>query len=99
MNCEHIKCARDSVVGIVTHCGLDGPGIKYWWAVIFYTHVYSDSLWAGWPRDQIPVGCDFLHPFLNADRKRQQCQSSEQLLEFFQRDPNDFLSGTIGDHR
>jgi len=27
-----------------------------------------------------------------ADQKRQQCQSSEQLLEFFRRDPNDFLS-------
>jgi len=35
---------------------------------------------------------------LNADQKRQQCQSSEQLLEFFRRDPNDFLSGPIGDH-
>jgi len=29
---------------------------------------------------------------LNADHKRQRCQSSEQLLEFFRRDPNDFLS-------
>jgi len=29
---------------------------------------------------------------LNADQKRQWCQASEQLLEFFQRDPNDFLS-------
>ena len=28
---------------------------------------------------------------LNADQKRQRCQSSEQLLEFFWRDPNDFL--------
>ena len=35
---------------------------------------------------------------LNADQKRQRCQSSEQLLEFFLRDPNDFLSGAIGDH-
>jgi hypothetical protein len=35
---------------------------------------------------------------LNADQKRQWCQSSEQLLQFFQHDPNDFLSGTIGDH-
>ena len=35
---------------------------------------------------------------LNADQKRQRCQSSEQLLQFFQRDPNDFLSGAIGDH-
>ena len=29
---------------------------------------------------------------LNADQKRQRCQSSEQLLEFFRRRPNDFLS-------
>jgi len=29
---------------------------------------------------------------LNADQKRQWCQSSEQPLEFFRRDPNDFLS-------
>ena len=29
---------------------------------------------------------------LNADVKRQRYQSSEQLLEFFQCDPNDFLS-------
>ena len=28
---------------------------------------------------------------LNTDQKRQLCQSSEQLLEFFQHDPNDFL--------
>jgi hypothetical protein len=25
------------------------------------------------------------------DQKRQQCQSSEQLLEFFRHDPSDFL--------
>ena len=36
---------------------------------------------------------------LNADQKRQRCQSSEQHLDFFFRgDPNDFLSGAIGDH-
>jgi len=29
--------------------------------------------------------------------KRHRCQSSEQLLEFLLRDPNDFLSGAIGD--
>ena len=29
---------------------------------------------------------------LNADQKRQQCQSSEQSLKFFRHDPNDFLS-------
>ena len=32
---------------------------------------------------------------LNADQKRQRCQSSEQLLEFFRRDPNDFLSRMV----
>jgi len=35
---------------------------------------------------------------LNTDQKRQRCQSSEQILEFFRRDPNDFLSGAIGGH-
>jgi len=34
---------------------------------------------------------------LNMDQKRQWCQSSKQLLEFFRHDPNDFLSVT-GDH-
>jgi hypothetical protein len=32
------------------------------------------------------------------DQKRQRCQSSEQLLEFFWSDLNDFLSGANGDH-
>jgi len=32
---------------------------------------------------------------LNADQKRQRCQSSEQRLEFFLRDPNDFLSRLV----
>ena len=32
---------------------------------------------------------------LNADQKRQRCQSSEQLPEFFRRDPNDFLSRLV----
>jgi len=35
---------------------------------------------------------------LNADQKRQRCQSREQILEFFRCDPNDFLWGAIGDH-
>ena len=35
---------------------------------------------------------------LNADQKRQRCQSSEHLLEFFQTDPNDCLSGATDDH-
>jgi len=32
---------------------------------------------------------------LNADQKCQWCQSSEQLLEFFQLDPNEFLSQLV----
>jgi len=32
---------------------------------------------------------------LNTDQKRQRCQSSEQHLEFFRRDPNDFLSRLV----
>ena len=32
---------------------------------------------------------------LNADQKRQRCKSSEQVLEFFQRDPNDILSRLV----
>jgi len=32
---------------------------------------------------------------LNADQKRQRCQSSEQLLEFFRREPNNFLSRLV----
>ena len=32
---------------------------------------------------------------LNADQKRRRCQFSEQVLEFFRRDPNDFLSRLV----
>ena len=32
---------------------------------------------------------------LNADQKLQRCHSSEQLLEIFRRDPNDFLSRLV----
>ena len=32
---------------------------------------------------------------LNADQKRQRCQSSEQFLEFFRRDSSDFLSRLV----
>jgi len=35
---------------------------------------------------------------LNADQKRQRCQSSEQILEISRRDPNGSLSDAIGDH-
>jgi len=33
--------------------------------------------------------------YLNADQKCQRCQSSEQILEFFRSDPNDFLSRLV----
>ena len=33
---------RDSVVGIATRNGLDGPGIEFWWGEIFRT--VSDAL-------------------------------------------------------
>jgi len=32
---------------------------------------------------------------LNVDQKLQRCQSSEQILELFRRDPNDFLSRLV----
>ena len=32
---------------------------------------------------------------LNEDQKRQRCQSSEQLLEFLRRDPNNLLSRLV----
>ena len=32
---------------------------------------------------------------VNADQKRQRCQSYEQLLDFFRRDPNDFVSRLV----
>jgi len=32
---------------------------------------------------------------LNTDQKPQRCQSPEHILEFFQRDPNDFLSRLV----
>jgi len=33
--------------------------------------------------------------YLNEDQKRQRCLSSEQHLEFFRRDPTDFLSRLV----
>jgi len=32
---------------------------------------------------------------LNAKQKRQRCQSSEQILEYFRHSPNDFLSRLV----
>jgi hypothetical protein len=58
-----------------------------------------------WVRSSIHEDLDMRKPSpkwvpkcLNADQKPQWCQSSEQLLEFFRRDPNDSLSGAIADH-
>ena len=54
-------------------------------------HLHEDS-------DMRTLSAKWVPKCLNADQKRQGCQSSEQILEFFRRDPNDFLSGAIGDH-
>jgi len=48
--------------------------------------------------DMRMLSAKWVPKYLNADEKHQRCQSSEQLLEFFRRHPNDFLSGAIGDH-
>jgi len=42
--------------------------------------------------DMKKLSAKWIPKCLNTDQKRQWCQSSEQLLEFFQRDPNDLLS-------
>ena len=47
--------------------------------------------------DMRKLSAKWISKCLNADQKRQQCQSSEQLLEFFRRFANYFLSGAIGD--
>ena len=41
--------------------------------------------------DMWKLSAKWVPKYLNADQKRQPCQSSEQLLEFFRHDPNDFL--------
>jgi len=48
--------------------------------------------------DMRKLSAKWVPKYLNADLKRQRCQSPEQILEFFRRDPNDFQSGAIGDH-
>ena len=45
--------------------------------------------------DMGKVSAKWVPKYLNADQKRQRCQSSEQLLEFFRRYPNDFLSRLV----
>jgi len=48
--------------------------------------------------DMRKLSAKWIPKCLKADQKRQRFQSSEQNLEFFRRDPNDFLLGAIGDH-
>ena len=45
--------------------------------------------------DMRKVSVKWVPKCLNADQKLQQCQMSEQLLEFFRSDPNDFLSRLV----
>ena len=45
--------------------------------------------------DKRKLSAKWVSKCLNADQKRQRCQSFEQLLEFFRRDPNDFLSRLV----
>ena len=45
--------------------------------------------------DMQKVSAKWVPKCLNADQKRQRCQSSEQILEYFRRDPNYFLSRLV----
>jgi len=45
--------------------------------------------------DKRKLSAKWVPKCLNADQKRQRCQSSEELLEFFQLDPNDVLSRLV----
>ena len=45
--------------------------------------------------DMRKLSANWVPKCLNADQKGQRCQSSEQHLEFFRRDPNDFLSRLV----
>jgi len=45
--------------------------------------------------DMMKLSAKWVPKCLNADQKRQRCQSSENIFEFFQRDPNDFLSRLV----
>jgi len=57
-------------------------------------------MWAGcvhhsWRFGHVKFSANSVPKCLNADQKRQRYQSSEQLLKFFRRDPNDFLSRLV----
>ena len=45
--------------------------------------------------DMRKLSAKWVPKFLNADQKRQRCQSSEQYLEFIRRDSNDLLSRLV----
>ena len=45
--------------------------------------------------DMRKLSAQWVPKCLNADKKRRRCQSSEQLLEFSRRDPNNFLSRRV----
>ena len=45
--------------------------------------------------DMRKLSAKWVRTCLNADQKRQRRQSSEQILEFFRLDPNDFLSRLV----
>jgi len=45
--------------------------------------------------DMRKLSAKWIPECLNADQKSQRCQSSEQLLECFRRDPNNFLSRLV----
>jgi len=45
--------------------------------------------------DMRKLSAKWVPKYLKADHKRQRCQSSEEILEFSRRDPNDFLSRLI----
>jgi len=45
--------------------------------------------------DMWKLSAKWVPKYLNADQKHQRCQSSEQISEFFRRDPNDFLSWLV----
>jgi len=45
--------------------------------------------------DMRKLSAKWIPKCLNADQKRQRCQSSEQVSEFFQHDPNDYLTQMV----
>ena len=56
--------------------------------------------WAGWVHHswrfwQRKLSAKWVPKCLTADLKLQRCHSSEHFLEFFRRDPNDFLSRSV----